>query len=114
MKLDYSTQEKNGVLILSLKEEKITHDNSPFLKESLILKITEGHAKIILDLSKVTEIDSSGLGALLFGKRQASSVEGELRLAGASESVQNMIRIAQLSRVFEMHNSIEDALKAFK
>jgi anti-anti-sigma factor len=62
----------------------------------------------------VTEIDSAGLGALLFGKRQATGIEGELKLVGASESVQNMIRIAQLSRVFEMHSSIEEAISAFK
>ncbi len=114
MKLDYSTQKKDDVLIFLIEEEKITHDNSPDLKETIILKIAEGHSKMILDLSKVTDIDSSGLGALLFGKRQANGIEGELKLVGASESVQNMIRIAQLSRVFEIHNSIEEALAAFK
>lgn len=114
MELKYGTQEKNGILIFLIEEEKITHDLSIDFKEAILLKIAEGHSKIILDLSKVKEIDSSGLGALLFGKRQASGNDGDLKLVGVSETVQNMIRIAQLSRVFDMHNSVQDAVKAFK
>lgn len=114
MELRYNTQEKDGVLIFSVDEEKITHDLSIDFKEAILLNIAEGYTKIVLDLSKVKEIDSSGLGALLFGKRQAGGKDGDLKLVGASETVQSMIRIAQLSRVFDLHKSIPDALKAFQ
>lgn len=114
MQLQYNTQELEGVLIFSLQEEKITHDLASDLKELIFLKIAEGFSKIVLDLSKVKEIDSSGLGALLFGKRQANGNAGDLRLVGVSEAVENMIRIAQLSRVFESYKSIKEAVKALK
>jgi len=114
MELRYNTQEKDGVLIFLVEEERITHDLSIKFKEAILLKIAEGYSKIVLDISKVKEIDSSGLGALLFGKRQASGNDGDLKLVGASETVRNMIRIAQLSRVFDLHSSIPDALDAFK
>lgn len=114
MQLRYKTQETNGVLVFSFEEESISHDLVPELKELIFLKIAEGYSKLVLDLTKVNEIDSSGLGALLFAKRQASGNEGDLRLVGVSESVQNMIRIAQFSRVFEMHKSIQEAVDAFK
>lgn len=114
MELNHSTQEKQGVLIFSIEEEKITHDHAAALKETIFLKIAEGFSRIILDLSKVKEIDSSGLGALLFAKRQADGSQGDLKLVTTSESVQNMIRIAQLSRVFDLHNSVQEALDAFK
>lgn len=114
MALRFDTQEKDGILIFLIEEETITRELSIDLKEAILLKIAEGHTKIILDLSKVKEIDSSGLGALLFGKRQAGGNDGDLKLVGASETVQNMIRIAQLSRVFDLHNSIPEAVSAFK
>lgn len=114
MDLKYSTQEKDGILIFLVDEEKIKHDLHIDFKEAILLKIAEGYTKIVLDLSKVEEIDSSGLGALLFGKRQAGGNQGDLKLVGASEAVQNIIRIAQLSRVFDLHNSIQEAVDAFK
>jgi anti-sigma B factor antagonist len=114
MQLRYKTQETDGVLVFSFEEESISHDLASELKELVFLKIAEGFSKIVFDLTSVKEIDSSGLGALLFGKRQASGNEGDLRLVGVSESVQNMIRIAQLSRVFEIHSSIQKAVDAFK
>ena len=114
MHLQYNTQEVENVLIFSLQEEKITHDLASDLKETIFLKITEGFSKIVLDMSNVKEIDSSGLGALLFGKRQANGNEGDLKLVGVSEAVENMIRIAQLTRVFETYKGIKEAIKALK
>lgn len=114
MGLQYNSQEKAGVLIFSIEEERITHDHAAALKETIFLKIADGYSRIVLDLSRVKEIDSSGLGALLFAKRQADSSQGDLKLAAASESVENIIRIAQLSRVFDLHNSVEAAVEAFK
>jgi anti-sigma B factor antagonist len=114
MQLRYKTQEMDGVLVFSFEEESISHDLASELKELVFLKIAEGFTKIVLDLTSVREIDSSGLGALLFGKRQASGNDGDLRLVGASESVQNMIRIAQLSRVFEIHDTVQEAIDALK
>ena len=114
MQLQYNTQEIEGKLIFSLQEEKITHDLASNLKELIFLKIAEGHSKIVLDLTKVKEIDSSGLGALLFGKRQATGSNGDLLLVGTSDAVENMIRIAQLSRVFQTYKSTKDAIDALK
>lgn len=114
MALNYNTQTRDGILIFLVEEEKITHDLYIDVKEAILLQIAEGYNKIVLDLSKVKEIDSSGLGALLFGKRQAGGNDGDLKLVGASETVQSMIRIAQLSRVFDLHKSISEAVEAFK
>ena len=114
MQLQYNTQEIEGKLVFSLQEEKITHELASKLKELIFLKIAEGHSKIVLDLTKVKEIDSSGLGALLFGKRQATGSGGDLLLVGTSETVENMIRIAQLSRVFQSYKNVKDAVESLK
>jgi anti-sigma B factor antagonist len=79
----------------------------------MFLEIANGNIKIILDMNNVSEIDSSGLGALLFGKRQADNAGGNIVLVAVHPSVQSIIRIAQLSRVFDMYNSVDEALSAF-
>lgn len=113
MALKYSTKTTDDILIFTIEDEEINHHTASELKEKLFLQISEGHLKIVLDMSGVKNIDSSGLGSLLFGKRQANSHNGDLKLVGVAEPVQNMIRIAQLSHVFETYDTIDDAIASF-
>lgn len=114
MDLKYSTREFDGINVFTLEFEELNHELASELKEIMFTKISEGRNKFILDLSNVKTVDSSGLGSLLFGKRQANSQNGDLLLVGVAESVQNLLRIAQLSRVFEIYDNVDDALTALK
>ncbi len=114
MDIQCQIESKDKVRIITVLDEKVTHDNAPSLKEKLFLEIADGNNQLILDLHRVKDMDSSGLGALLFGKRQANNSGGDLVLVGASENVQTIIRIAQLSRVFEIFPTLEEAIQFFK
>ena len=114
MGLKYSKEVTDNIMIFKINEEEVNHDIASELKEKIFFHMAEGNLNIILDLSKVKTVDSSGLGSLLFSKRQAKGNNGDVKLVGVSESVQNMIRIAQLSRVFEMYEKIEEAIEAYK
>jgi anti-sigma B factor antagonist len=113
MELKCETKKKNGIIIFTILEKKVNHSYAASFKEKMFLEIANGNIKIILDMNNVSEIDSSGLGALLFGKRQADNAGGNIVLVAVHPSVQSIIRIAQLSRVFDMYNSVDEALSAF-
>jgi len=114
MEIQADIKNEKGVVVLSIKDKEINHNNSASLKEKIFLEIADGNKKIVLNLQKVEEMDSSGLGALLFGKRQASNAGGNIVLVSVSPAVQSLLRIAQLTRVFDTFESVKDALKSFK
>ncbi|MEJ2050307.1 MAG: STAS domain-containing protein [Calditrichota bacterium] len=111
MDIQYDFKKQDEVLIFTILDKDITHQNAASLKEKLFVEIAQGHNRIILDLKDVNELDSSGLGALLFGKRQADNAGGNILLVAVKPSVQSMIRIAQLSRVFASYETVEEAMK---
>lgn len=110
MEIQVKTKKMDDAILLTVMEPNLNHENAASLKEKLFLEIADGNSKIILDLANVERMDSSGLGALLFGKRQANNAGGDLVLVSAQPAVVDMIRIAQLSRVFELFPTTAEAL----
>ncbi len=114
MKISTEVKDQEGVVVVSVNEETIDHSNSASFKEKLFLEIADGNSNIIINLQDVNEMDSSGLGALLFGKRQANHAGGDVILVAVQPAVHSMLRIAQLSRVFSIFDTIEEAVSSFK
>jgi anti-sigma B factor antagonist len=108
----FEEREKGVVLILKVLESRITADVAPNFKEGINSYVTKGNRTIILDLSEVTFIDSSGLGALI-GSLKVIGDDGELVLCGARDAVVSMFKLTRMNKVFRMFNSPEEALSAF-
>ncbi|MFY9629794.1 MAG: STAS domain-containing protein [Methylocystis sp.] len=104
--------EKHGEkIVLSLKQERIDAHNASELKD-LFLKVLEqedGH-DIIIDLDQVQFIDSSGLGALLSGLKNAGLRSRGFILAGLQPRVRSMFELTRLHRVFDIYPKLEEAL----
>jgi anti-sigma B factor antagonist len=64
----------------------------------------------VIDLSGLTFISSLGLGALVSFQRTMKRHGGTVRLAALSERFNDAFRKAQLHQIFEMHDTVEDAL----
>jgi anti-sigma B factor antagonist len=111
MDIKFEVKKQDDVLIFTILDKDITHQNAASFKEKIFVEIAQGNNRLILDLKNVNELDSSGLGALLFGKRQADNTGGNILLVAVNPAVQSMIRIAQLSRVFATFETVEEALK---
>jgi len=114
MKISTEVKNQEGVVVISVDEATIDHSNSASFKEKLFLEIADGNSKIIINLQNVNEMDSSGLGALLFGKRQANHAGGDAILVGVQPAVHSMLRIAQLSRVFSIYDTTDEAVASFE
>lgn len=81
----------------------------PKLRDDVLGTLAAGSHHIVLDLSKVTFMDSSGLGALLGSHRRARLLEGEIRLAAPSYRVTEILRLTSLDRVFKIHPTVVEA-----
>ncbi len=110
MDIKSSARKEGDIVIFTILDKQVNHSNAASLKEKIFLEIADGNNRIVLDLQNVNDMDSSGLGALLFGKRQADNAGGNMVLGAVTPTVQTMIRIAQLARVFEMQATVENAV----
>ena len=111
--MNLTTEEKNGVVIIAIKEERLDAHNSGDLKTEIKRFFDEGKCNILVDLYDVRFIDSSGLGALVSGFKNAISNQGHLKLSSLQPQVKSMFELTRLHRVFEIFASAAAALENF-
>lgn len=109
--MNIATEHKNGKTLLSLQVERLDAHNSRELKEYLLGLMENGAKSLVIDLTQVRFIDSSGLGALLSGYKNACLRQGTLALSGLQPKVQSMLELTRLHHVFEIYPSPQDALE---
>ena len=106
-----STIEKNErYTIFSIKEKNLTSHNSSDLKSEIAILVAEGYNSILLNLTELDFMDSSGLGALLNADRTARENKGFLVIYGLNENNSNLIRIAKLDKVLLIAYSEKEAI----
>lgn len=83
------------------------------LHEKVKSLMGDGIKKIIIDLSKVKWMNSSGLGALMSCWGSLRKEGGNLKLANVSKKIDSLLRITQLVQFFETYETVEGALATF-
>jgi anti-sigma B factor antagonist len=97
--------------ILPLEGEIDLHV-SPRISASLAALINQKPKNLVVDLSKVSYIDSSGLAVLIEGMQNVKAYGGKFALAGLQENVRPIFEIARLDQVFRIFPDAEAALAA--
>ena len=114
MKVDGRTE--GGVLILDV-QGRIVGDASLDLRRSINGWMAELSEKdkpgVVLNLEKVSMMDSSGLGVLVSSYTSVQKKNGRLVLAGMGKGLQNLIAITKLTRVFDIYENEDEAIKSF-
>ena len=85
---------------------------SPRVAESLRTLTEKKPERLVVDLSRVTYIDSSGLAALIEGMQNVEAYGGKFVLAGVQENVRPIFEIARLDQVFIIFPHVDAALAA--
>lgn len=99
----------NNVLPL---EGEIDLSISPQIASSIKKMIEKRPARVVVDLSRVPYIDSSGLAVLIDGMQTVEEYGGRLMLAGLHEEVRAILETARLDRVFLTFPHVDAALAA--
>jgi anti-sigma B factor antagonist len=82
---------------------------SPTVRASLTEASQRGSHRLIVDLTRVDFLDSTGLGALIGGQRRAKEFGGEVRLVAQEGQILRLLRITGLLKVFAVYPTLEDA-----
>lgn len=83
---------------------------APQLREEMEQVIAAGSRTLIVDLSQIAFVDSSGMGALLHGTRQTRQVGGNLVIVDPQNRLGLLLSLTALGQVLHVSTSLEDAL----
>ncbi len=110
--MKYTIDKEEKYSLVRLDEEKLDSVLAPELKSEFVKLNTGGVRNLILDLSPVKYVDSSGLSAILVANRLCENSRGMLVVAAPSEHVTKLLKISRLDAVLNILPSVEEAIDA--
>lgn len=108
MTLSLSTETRGGFVVVDVAGDLDVY-TAPQLQEALDQTVCNG-GRVILDLSKVHFIDSTGLGTIAGAHEKSRAANGELRLVVADPHVLKIFRITGFEGIFAIYGKLDDAI----
>ena len=106
--MSHETRSESGRLIVSLEGE-VDLNESPKVRDLLLAAVRES-AHVLVDLSRVSYMDSSGVATLVEAFQTSRGTGVGFALANVSDAVLRVLKLARLDTVFVIHESLEDGL----
>ncbi|MBN8218678.1 MAG: STAS domain-containing protein [Spirochaetes bacterium] len=100
------------VLLVRAKGELGVRGAQEF-REKVKERLHQGKRGVVLDCEDLIFIDSAGFGELLVCRQQLKKTGGELRLARLKGSVASVMKTYNIGNLFQSHDTVEEALRAF-
>lgn len=101
------TRDGDGLAVVALRGELDVTDAASVA--TALAAVADRAAEIIVDLSSLESIDSSGAAALVLAREQARRAGGDLLLAAPQDRVLAVLAVIRLAEVFCVHASVEEA-----
>ena len=106
--MEHSVTEEGGALVVSLRGD-VDLEHSPKAREVLLDCVKRGR-KVLVDLSGVSYIDSSGVASLVEAFQRAKKSGVEFALVAVNAPALRVLELARLDKVFTIHESRADGL----
>ncbi|MEU7280018.1 STAS domain-containing protein [Streptomyces sp. NPDC045431] len=100
-----------GVGVVTISGQ-LDYDGVAVLEQAVTSAQAQGLRNLLLDLSPLTFMDSSGVNAFLRAQRATTSTGGWLRLASAQPSVLRVIELVGLGQAIPLYGTVEEALES--
>ena len=110
--MELKIREEGGYTVIQLSGE-VDLSCSPEARKS-ILACLKTNKNLLIDLSGVTYIDSSGVASLVEGYQTAKKQDLKFGLVGVSKAVLNVLQLARLDKVFPIHASAAECINSSK
>ncbi|HUO24453.1 MAG TPA: STAS domain-containing protein [Candidatus Aquilonibacter sp.] len=109
-----NTRQVGDVLVLDVSGRITLGEGNVMLREIVRDLADKGNRRIVLNLSEVSYVDSSGLGELVKTHTTIRNKGGELKLASLNKRVHDLLQMTRLSAVFDIHKDEGSALTSFR
>lgn len=114
MSLNITERSAGDVTILDLEGNIVMGEGTARLRETLRRLIEGDKKKILLNMAKVRFVDSSGMGALVYGYAALDRRGGELKLLNVAPNLKELLAVTKVLPIFPVYHDEQKALREFK
>jgi anti-anti-sigma factor len=111
--MELTRREDGDITILTVTGDLVIGEPETIFKKTVTQLLEEGRVNLLVDLSNVGFLDSSGLGALVRALTQSQKEGGQTKLLNAGPQVRKLLQMTKLDSVFELHSDLEAAVSSF-
>ncbi len=108
--MQVNIERREGQVAVVTPEGRLDLASAPEFKQALNDAVNAGYRVLVVDLSSVPFVDSSGLGALISGMKATRLAGGDLRIAQVGEQARLILELTTLDKVIKMYPTVEEAL----
>lgn len=103
----------NDVIVLRLNG-RVDSNSIPVLRERIDVITTNKPSRIIVDLAKVSFMDSSGLATLVYAMKHCREGGGNLCLINPAQPIRMILELTRLDKALDIFGSTADAVASFR
>ena len=101
---------KGDIWVLTPHKDLMGGEETRQLEQTIREIASEGEPRMVVDLARISYLNSTGLGSLVSAHMSCQNRQGFLRLANISKRIHNLFLITKLTFVFETFGSVDEAL----
>jgi anti-sigma B factor antagonist len=111
-RMGIGSREINGIVVIE-PQGRLDAASAKQFKEEIIKRAEGGARRLVVDLTQIRFLDSSGLGVLVSCLRQLTSLGGDIKISGLRPEIQSLFALTRLNKVFDILATAEEAAAAF-
>jgi anti-sigma B factor antagonist len=109
--MEFAIQNVDELVAVIRGEGRLNMVSAPRLREAVAESVAAGRPRVVVDLSAVEFMDSSGLGALVGCLKTTRQAGGDLRIAAPSAQVTMVLQLSNLDRILTSYPTAMDAYR---
>ena len=114
MSVKLTTRQVGDVTVIDATGRITLGEGASTFRDAIRDLATKGDKKLLVNLSDVSYIDSSGIGEMVSGFTTVTNHGGLLKLLGLSKRVKDLLQITKLYTVFDVHTDEAAAVRSFR
>jgi anti-sigma B factor antagonist len=107
------TERKGDVTVLRLRGTLMGGPDSQVFEDALSTVLEAGPGRVLVDMSDISWVNSTGLGILIAGHRKVSGGGGELKLLHVSKRIESILMVTKLNTLFDSYDDEAKAIASF-
>lgn len=108
--MTYEHEARGDIHVFTLKKDLTGGDETTQIENALQAIMSPGSAKIVIDLGRISYLNSAGLGSLVTQHTSATNKGGWIRLARINKRIKSLFLVTKLTFVFDTYDSVEEAI----
>lgn len=113
MSIRVRTLQSGTIAIIDVRGSLVGDGDTDLLREAVADFVEQGIKCLVINLQKVTYVNSSGIGSIIAAHATYAKNGGEVKLAGISSGVQNLLVITKLIDIFDVYDTVDEAAQSF-